>query len=523
MNKYFNKTKLLLFLNLLFIFLLSFFVSLLPVITQSLIDNLGSINKEKILIYIFSYIGAIALIIVCEYFNKLTNAKYRKKVMLLLKGDIFKQILLFSYKDYKKNDTDYYLNLLLEDSKVLFNDYYDTILDLLKSIIQALVFTIVMFFLNWILALVILVLSMLSLIIPELLGGKLSKKRAEVSKLNQQYISRLKDLLSGVDIVSSTTKEPLSSIYAKTDLDKESTNYKYSKLSSFMQIFTGISLYIVNIGVFIVGILLINESSLLVGQFVALISFTELMALPFRDILYQILGIKSSKDIRLKFNEIFQYTPKNKTLIPNINNSINLEHIYYKVEDFEIKDLNISFEIGKKYAIIGPSASGKTTILKILMGFIENYEGGVIIDGLDSRDYDLGKVISYVDQNQFIFNSTGLDNITLFSGIESKNLGDYAKKINASYLLNRNLGEFGGNISGGEKNKIAILRALNNDTKIIVCDEILSNLDNESKDEIMNFLLTSNLTVIMVTHDIFNDNLNKFDEIIKISNGQRLS
>jgi len=114
-----------------------------------------------------------------------------------------------------------------------------------------------------------------------------------------------------------------------------------------------------------------------------------------------------------------------------------------------------------------------------------------------------------------------MDNVTLFDYKRKKDLDYYIDLLKVRELMERNLGELGRNISGGEKNRIAILRALNMETKIIVLDESLANLDELNKKEITDFLLgLKDIMIILITHDYDEDYLNKFDEIIKMEKGK---
>jgi len=130
-------------------------------------------------------------------------------------------------------------------------------------------------------------------------------------------------------------------------------------------------------------------------------------------------------------------------------------------------------------------------------------------------------LVAYISQDIFLYNATGMDNVTLFDFKRSKNLDDNIDKLKARELLERNLGELGMNISGGEKNKIAILRALNLDSKVMVLDESLANLDEKNKKEITDFLIgLDGVTVILITHDYEEDYLNRFDEVIRLKKGR---
>ncbi len=179
------------------------------------------------------------------------------------------------------------------------------------------------------------------------------------------------------------------------------------------------------------------------------------------------------------------------------------------------------FCIGKKYAIIGESGSGKSILVKLLLGMLKPKSGEIFYDEKNIKDIDISKIATYISQDIFIYNASGMDNVTLFDYKHKKDLDYYIDLLKVRELMERNLGELGRNISGGEKNRIAILRALNMETKIIVLDESLANLDELNKKEITDFLLgLKDIMIILITHDYDEDYLNKFDEIIKMEKGK---
>ena len=147
--------------------------------------------------------------------------------------------------------------------------------------------------------------------------------------------------------------------------------------------------------------------------------------------------------------------------------------------------------------------------------------GEIFYDEKNIKDIDISKIATYISQDIFIYNASGMDNVTLFDYKRKKDLDYYIDLLKVRELMERNLGELGRNISGGEKNRIAILRALNMETKIIVLDESLANLDELNKKEITDFLLgLKDIMIILITHDYVEDYLNKFDEIIKMEKGK---
>jgi len=520
MKKYFLQNKFLLFCQIAVTLMFSASVSILPLIIGSFIENFASLNITEIAYYAAAFVLGVGFILLFEYLQKICYARFYKKLMLSLKNDLFGKIYDMTFSDYYSKNTDYYINLFIEDAKTLYSSYFDIVVALIISIVSLAVYSAVVFYLNWIMALAIIATALLSLLIPKLTGKKLSQKRLEKSDANRDYIGKLKDLLAGFTANNLRTAQQFKNEHNKTNLRTEEISYSYRKYNSFVEIFGGLSLYIMNIVVFVTGMILINAQLLKISELVVLISFTDIMVLPIRDIIFQIIELKSSTGIKNKLQKVLNYSPKAPDALTEFSHSIELVNINYEIEQFTLSIPSLVFNKGKKYAIVGKSGSGKTTLLKIIMGQYENYAGNVTIDGKNAKDMDLSGVISEIGQNAYIFNGSAEENITLFGSYSNNNLSEYIEKIKAQKIIRQDLGEFGKNISGGERNKISILRAICKGCKVLVCDEMFSSLDEASKRDIADFLFSDNsLTVISVTHDISPDSLAYYDEVIVINNG----
>lgn len=500
---------------------MSISLSLSPIIIGDFIENLETMTTSKILYYSLAFVLNVILILVFEYFNKINYSRFYRKLMLQIKNDMFVSIFKKNYTDFYSRNTEEYINLFIEDMEILYEDYYDTIVSMITTIISFVIYTSIVFVLNWIMALAILATAAISLVIPKLTGKKLTMKRKQQSEANSFYIGKLKDLLAGYTANNSLTYEKFLEEHRKVNAEKEDKKYAYKKYNSFIQIFGGFSLYIMNIVVFVVGMILIQYKYLKVSELVILISFTDLMVFPIRDFIYQVINIKSSKAITSKMEEVlFSSSHPNKEVV-FFNSSIELKDIQLTREKFVLNIPYLCIEKGKKYAIVGPTGSGKSTLLKIIMNHYTDFEGKIMIDGEEIKEYDLSNIVSEINQNAYIFNGTAIENITLFGSYSQEHLDQYMEKLNASYLKEKDLGEFGNRISGGEKNKICILRALCKGCKILACDEMLANLDEESRKDINQYLLNDNdLTVLSITHDLNIDHLRMYDRIIVLKDGQ---
>lgn len=214
--------------------------------------------------------------------------------------------------------------------------------------------------------------------------------------------------------------------------------------------------------------------------------------------------------------------------LEQFEDAIKLENLAYDYDGTEIfSDVNLSFEKGKKYAIVGPSGCGKSTILKIIMRDLEDFSGNVTIDGKDIKAYHPNSIydhVAYISQETYLFDATIKDNITLFKGdcdearlanvLEDSALGHEEIILER---MNETVGEGGKNLSGGQRQRIAIARALFNQKSVIIMDEGTSALDVENAKLIEEKLLTNkNLTVILVTHHMNDDLKDLFDEVYEM-------
>ena len=186
------------------------------------------------------------------------------------------------------------------------------------------------------------------------------------------------------------------------------------------------------------------------------------------------------------------------------------------------------FEKNKSYAIVGTSGSGKTTLINLLLGKYNDYSGSIHYNNIDLKEISIDslfEISSFVEQNVFVFDDSIINNITMYSSVDEELLNDAIKKSGLAKLIDEKgkdyrCGENGCNLSGGEKQRISIARALVKKSQLLLLDEATSALDNETSSSITNNLLAiDNTTNIMITHRLDEDILNKFDEIIVIKNG----
>lgn len=193
-----------------------------------------------------------------------------------------------------------------------------------------------------------------------------------------------------------------------------------------------------------------------------------------------------------------------------------------------LSHLNLFLKEGKKYALTGNSGSGKSTILKLLMQYYPSYDGQILIDGTDLNDYGcFFKECAYVGQEVFLFNDTIEQNISLYQEVNHDRLSYAVREAGLEEVINRTdgglqalAGENGANFSGGERQRIAIARALYHQKKILLFDEATSALDSGMAEKIETLILTlRDVTCLFVSHKLSDSCLSGYDRIIRLKAG----
>ena len=321
-------------------------------------------------------------------------------------------------------------------------------------------------------------------------------------------------------------------LYSGKNQNLEDTRCKKQLTVGMISIITAIANISVQIGIFGFGAYLVIKGDTTAGVVFAFVQLMGTVLDPISKLPVLISSRKAAKGLIMK---LVQYVDK-ETLrtggekLTGIDDGIKFRNVTFAYEEGNniLKGINLNFEKGKSYAIVGGSGSGKSTILNLMMGSYDNYGGSITIDGKELTSVDkntIFDVLSVIQQNVFIFDDTIQRNICMFKEFPNDKVEDAINKSGLSTLIkNKSVdylcGENGKNLSGGERQRISIARSLLKDSKVLLVDEATAALDAKTSRSVIDSILSiKDITKVVITHKLDESELSRYDSIIVLKDG----
>lgn len=505
---------------------------------QLVIDSATSAKSLNTLINSVIFFAIYISIAFCvEIALKTFKSIYIQKTLSYMRNVMVNNIFNKDISDFTKRNSAQYISILSNDISLLEQDYILSIFNIINNITTFTLALISLIYINISITIIILVLSASTLIIPNLFSKELSKRKLLYSNIMELFTIKIKDLLSGFEVIKNFNVEnKVKKEFELVNDNLELAKRNYSIYNSIIDSFAELLGTIMFLAPILFGGYLVFKKQITVGILIALIQLMNSISSPLITSIHYLNKFKSSKEIINKIKEFLLTNPVKSTesLLPinNIIDSIKFNNVSfsYNNEYLTLNNLNIEFKKGKKYAIVGESGSGKSTILKLLLKYYDKFSGDITIDNQSINNIstnNLYRLISIIHQNIFMFSGNIKDNITLYNDYTDEDVLKIIKKSGLDKLINKlpngiytNIGEDGNTLSGGEKQRIAIARALIKNTEILLLDESTSALDNITAFELEQTILSINdLTALVVTHKLNEENLKKYDTIYVLKNG----
>ena len=458
------------------------------------------------------------------YFAKSTMIYVGEEIKKLLQFDMISSLIKADTKLIDGKHSGKFISNLTFDVTHITNMLSDAVLALFKDSLTLIGLLIVMFYQNWKLSLIAIIMIPLASTASKILAKRISKVATEAQERSGFLNSYLIELFKNHKLIKIFQKENFE--INRSDQHLESLKDKnakirtvYVRVSPVMETFTGI---MIGILIFYSGNLIIKDE-ININNFFSFLAAMMLAYQPVRSLATINMAVNQGLSAAKRIlpiidneNEIKDKNNANDILIKDAN--INFENVFFKytddiAEENVLKGVSLEIKGGKMSALVGISGSGKSTILNLIPRFYNIHSGDIKIDNqsiYDSKINSLRKRISLVSQDTTLFDDTIRNNIgyanldaTLDEIKEAAKLSSCEEFINE--LPNKYdtiIGENGIRLSGGEKQRISIARAMLKKSPIILLDEATSSLDSETEEKIQNAIniLTKNKTTVVIAH-----------------------
>lgn len=516
---------------LLFFLVLTILASLFSLLNSFYLSSLyNQKNNYHIVLFLFLLFSVFKIItdyirnsIVFDFDNnfdsKLTNNIYKKILSLPLKyhhsrpvGDIMSRVNdLSSIKEF--------INFV---SFSLITDFLFVI-----------IIFIIIFFINKLLFLLLIIFALSYMFVYLLFRDKIYSMSLILKEKNSEVNSYLIESILGIDTIKNFNIEKERKLRFKSKYNNLlKLNVKYNKFILSIELFQNFIMTISNVFILFVGIKLVNKGLLLFSNLIIINSLLIYFFISLKNIIYFDRILIDSKNSYNRLEDLLDEEEDNNNKSNfNFNNNIEFKNVAYSYDSYNIFE-NLSFNIDKGDFVFvkGDSGVGKSTLFKILTKQVNDYKGKVIIDNTNIKNLSLNDIrnnICFVSQNEIIFTDTILNNITLFKEVAKKELEKVIritgidkflkeKNISLNFLLEEN----GHNISGGERQRILLARALLQNKKILILDETTNGIDTLSEENIVRKVKEEyDVTLILISHRY--DNLKLFNKVFEIKGGTK--
>ena len=519
-------------------YILQVFVNLMiSWLLQQFIDASSGIDTGfSILDLILLSIVMVALLTFCAALIYFSKPKFISKAMRQYKDFAFSELTKKGISAFSKENTAAYISAFSNDAASIEQNYLLNIFNLTMDSLLFLGAIIMMLWYSPLLTAAAILFALLPVAASFITGNRVAKAEREISEKNESFMSVLRDGLSGFSVIKSFKAE-FSAIKLFTESNKnvEEAKCRRKKLGTVLQMLgTGAGL-ISQFGIFILcAYFAVNgKDGITPGVVMIFMQLMGLVTEPIGTVPEMLANRKSAEALIDKMaNAIYSNTREEGSSVPAIfKDGIEISNLYfsYNGKDNALEDINFKFEAGKSYAVVGASGSGKSTLLNLLSAGHNKYSGKITYDKTELRDIcsdSLYDIISIIQQNVFIFNSSIRNNITMFRDFDDKDVEKAVFLSGLSELISERgedfiCGESGSGLSGGERQRISIARSLLRKTPVLLVDEATAALDKETSFYILNTILSlDELTKIVVTHNLDENLLKKYDSILVLKNGR---
>lgn len=517
-----------------------YFISLILIVSYSVVDLLKSILMsyifdDHLLDSILSLI-VIVLIFLGVYLIVSTLQQYvvevlKNKIRYSLNQNLYQSYASRNIESFQKKDSSEILNEFNNEVNVVIDNYVSSKLNVFSLTISLILGSLYIANLSVEILMFLLFCAFITILINSIFKNSLKKNQMNYLDSMKQWLCSIKNLCRCFNDIKILNLEKVFC----DGLDIENKNIEQSTLKNngFIKILTSINSFISQAMFFLTllfGIVLIHYNRLTVGQLLGIAQASNMVIMPIVNYANLRNMIQSSKPVLQKLLDNSMCYEENEPIVFDEQiHDIKIKHLSYSYGVRQILDLNnLVIDQGKKYLVIGKSGDGKSTFLDILTK--QKKADGIYVNDKDLKDVQFSTyadTFSYVNQDNDLLPFSFEQNITLGRKMSKYSLKDLVTIFNLESIFDKerdNLDFEHLNLSGGEKQRICLARAMYRNKKWLFLDEAFSAIDKTNSDRIHQFILSNpDLTVLSIEHKVTKETVSLYDKVLLFENKKIVS
>ena len=501
---------------------------------QQIMDSMANQNMQSVVRCAWIAASVVIAYTVANAVYRAVYPRFLQRAMQQYRDYTFSRLTQKSLRSFSKEGTALYVSALTNDCTSIENNYLTATFTLIELLFCFLGALIMMLYYSPVMLVLAVALSFLPVAVSMTAGNRLTEQEKEISKKNERFVSIVNELLSGFPVIKSFRAETQAShLFSQRNEQAEEAKKNKRRTEQLISLLANDAGIIAQMGIFLAGAwLAISSKGVTAGVVIVFVQLMNYVLNPISQVPLLWSNRKAAIALMEKLSDALSENVREegREKLNGFSEKIEVKDLTYGYEPESpvLKDLDVQFDAGKSYAIVGGSGSGKSTLLNLLMGSSSNYQGEICIDGVSIKNIEsesLYQLMTSVQQNVFVFNDTIRNNVTMFHefpdkevtlALERSGLSEFIEKHGEEFVC----GENGANLSGGERQRISIARALLRKSPILLVDEATAALDAATARAVsFSILNLVGMTRIVVTHRLEEAILRRYDKILVMKNG----
>lgn len=533
-RRLFYKNKMCFIASVIMTIVMSFLNLMISWLIQQIMDSMANQNMQSVVRCAWIAASVVIAYTVANAVYRAVYPRFLQRAMQQYRDYTFSRLTQKSLRSFSKEGTALYVSALTNDCTSIENNYLAATFTLIELLFCFLGALIMMLYYSPVMLVLAVALSFLPVAVSMTAGNRLAEQEKEISKKNERFVSIVNELLSGFPVIKSFRAETQASrLFSQRNEQAEEAKKNKRRTEQLISLLANDAGIIAQMGIFLAGAwLAISGKGVTAGVVIVFVQLMNYILNPISQVPLLWSNRKAAIALMEKLSDALSENVREegREKLNGFSEKIEVKDLTYgyEPESHVLKDLDVQFDAGKSYAIVGGSGSGKSTLLNLLMGSSSNYQGEICIDGVSIKNIEsesLYQLMTSVQQNVFVFNDTIRNNVTMFHefpdkevtlALERSGLSEFIEKRGEDFVC----GENGANLSGGERQRISIARALLRKSPILLVDEATAALDAATARAVsFSILNLVGMTRIVVTHRLEESILRRYDKILVMKNG----